>query len=281
MATNDSFGTFLAHMRTKKGLSQSQLAGCLGYSRKMITRWEVDNEFPSQKVILQVGSVLEASLEEINELLRLAGLRRLKRTSTILLPKAKEVSASIDLKTPSKELASQAILEMQVQVTDIQNSVDALSTETDEQVTNVSGRSTTFDEEIRNLRETVNRLKATSHEITAPVALPSSDEMTVRLVPVNLLERLEEYRFDEAKWAAIQGVFFGAVLSLVVNMATGVNATSSTWGLLGLLFAMACLASWATYSSRQRGNKVRNQLLGSSNSRMKLLKNETESSSSE
>ena len=42
--------------------------------------------------------------------------------------------------------------------------------------------------------------------LTAPVQLPAREQLTVRLMPVNTLDRLEEYKNDEAKFLTILGI---------------------------------------------------------------------------
>jgi hypothetical protein len=62
--------------------------------------------------------------------------------------------------------------------------------------------------------------------LTAPVRLPSREAIAVQLGPLNLINRLEEYQSDE-NWAQFAiGVFFGAILGIVVEWMTSQDMTS-------------------------------------------------------
>jgi hypothetical protein len=66
----------------------------------------------------------------------------------------------------------------------------------------------------------VGRVKDVSKELKAPIIFPTPEDLTVKLVPSHLLDQLEEYRTDETTVFLLIGVFFGAILGILVNWAT-------------------------------------------------------------
>jgi len=44
---------------------------------------------------------------------------------------------------------------------------------------------------------------------SAPVRIPERRELTVDLVPIDYIDRLEEYRADQTRWETIAGIFAG------------------------------------------------------------------------
>ena len=62
--------------------------------------------------------------------------------------------------------------------------------------------------------------KASEYYITAPVEIPTREQMTVKLVPMHLMTRLEEARSDEQFWGAVFWAVVGAILGVVCNWVT-------------------------------------------------------------
>jgi hypothetical protein len=118
----------------------------------------------------------------------------------------------------------------------------------------------------------LNRLQTTSRAITAPVAFPSSADLTVKLVPSTFLERLEEYRSEESKWLSALCIFVGAILAVFINITTGGTMGAQTWFILLILSIVALFAGWSARSYGKRASVLKEQLLG---------KNDTEIQSGE
>lgn len=55
---------------------------------------------------------------------------------------------------------------------------------------------------------------------SAPILIPSQDQLAVDLVPANLVYQLEEYRSDQMRWEAVMWAFIGAILGIIVNWIT-------------------------------------------------------------
>ena len=54
------FGETLRHLRTKKGLSQQQLAERLHVERASVTNWEAGRRIPSIDMLFQISEALSA-----------------------------------------------------------------------------------------------------------------------------------------------------------------------------------------------------------------------------
>ena len=81
-----------------------------------------------------------------------------------------------------------------------------------------------------------------SRDLTAPVMLPTAQQMQVRLVPSHQLDRLHEYQGDASIIFTFAGLFLGAVLGVFTNLQTGGKAGSST-GFFVVLFGVLAIAT--------------------------------------
>lgn len=63
--SNYRFGNYLYELRTKKGLSQSELAEILGVTNKAVSKWETGAAYPSSKLIYPLAKALDVSIEEM------------------------------------------------------------------------------------------------------------------------------------------------------------------------------------------------------------------------
>jgi len=59
---NISFGESLRHLRTRKGLSQQQLAKMLFVDRSTVVRWETGSRFPHATLISQIAACIDADV---------------------------------------------------------------------------------------------------------------------------------------------------------------------------------------------------------------------------
>jgi len=117
-------------------------------------------------------------------------------------------------------------------------------------------------EDLESLRQAFSRLSETTQELTAPVTIPSREEMAVRLVPLNSLDRLEEYRFETDFWLAMSGILVGAALGILVNLATGGDLTPAAWVLIVVLPLIAVGTVSAALRYVRRGRWIVNRLKG-------------------
>ena len=63
--SNYTFGNYLYELRTKKGMSQSELAEILGVTNKAVSKWETGAAYPSSKLIYPLAKALDVSIEEL------------------------------------------------------------------------------------------------------------------------------------------------------------------------------------------------------------------------
>lgn len=91
--------------------------------------------------------------------------------------------------------------------------------------------------------------------LTAPVSLPSQEAMTVRLGPLNLIERLEEYQSDENLAHAVIGLFVGAILGIIANWATNTPFQISSFSIVLIVLLVVLAISGGCYLKRIRRRK--------------------------
>lgn len=116
---------------------------------------------------------------------------------------------------------------------------------------------------IERFEKTIDRTSEASSRLQAEILLPPEEEMRVRLVPSDSLDRLEEYRSDENKAYLLIGIFSGAVLGILSNWVTAddFQVTRISVTLMLLFVTLATLAySWARQSS-QRASRIRQRIL--------------------
>ena len=99
--------------------------------------------------------------------------------------------------------------------------------------------------------------------LTAPVRMPSQEAMTVRLGPINLIERLEEYQSDENLAHTFLGLFMGAILGIISNWANNTPFQISGFSavLIVLLVILAIGVGIWLRRIRRRKESVKNKLL--------------------
>jgi transcriptional regulator with XRE-family HTH domain len=256
-------GDVLAFARTNKGLTQEHLGIALGLNRSAIASWEIGTSLPTKEQIFQIGKILKLSDEETNSLLYAASYELIPDVplDTYLLVE----SPILDRTRAAEETVSpDAVRELQVQIKDIQGSIEAISEKMlRDPLADFDVEALPFVEEIQNARDSLRRLQSTSNQLMAPVSIPSSEDLTVRLVPSTLLERLEEYRAEENKWSSWLGVFVGAILGVFINLATGGTMTNQAWVVLAILTVVAVLVGRSAWAYRRRANTLRTELLTS------------------
>jgi uncharacterized ubiquitin-like protein YukD len=100
-------------------------------------------------------------------------------------------------------------------------------------------------------------------ELTAPVELPTADQMKVKLVPSHLLSQLEETRSDENYWSSVGWAFLGAVLGVIVNWATAEQMafTRSSLIIIIVLFISGALAFAASRRHANRARVIRSEMV--------------------
>ncbi len=101
-------------------------------------------------------------------------------------------------------------------------------------------------------------------EPSAPISLPSRSDLTVRLVDVALLRRLDELRDD---LALVQGAFWtiaGALLGVVASGLTSSNAMTDqlVWTVVGILLMFLILIGFFWFRTNKRASTARARIFG-------------------
>jgi hypothetical protein len=112
------------------------------------------------------------------------------------------------------------------------------------------------------IQESVKRALEQTNGMSAKVILPTDDEMAVRLVPLQQVERIEEYRGDQSIFFTLVGLFGGAVLGILSNWATLQAFTMTRASLvLSALFLLLCILCgvWTVVIGR-RATKAKRQM---------------------
>lgn len=97
---------------------------------------------------------------------------------------------------------------------------------------------------------------------TAPIYIPSRENLAIGLVPVDLVYRLEEHRSDEIKWQNILWVFIGSVLGMIINWVTAENFTVTKVSIIiGVVFIIMIIFSGSSaFTYHRRAEDMRKKL---------------------
>jgi transcriptional regulator with XRE-family HTH domain len=61
----DSYGAWLHHLRTEKGLTQDEVAERIGVPQSTLAYWERTGKLPGRGVIVKLARMLGVSVEEL------------------------------------------------------------------------------------------------------------------------------------------------------------------------------------------------------------------------
>lgn len=97
--------------------------------------------------------------------------------------------------------------------------------------------------------------------LTAPVQIPARELLSVKLVPLETVERLEEYRSDENVALTFLGTALGGVLGFLVNVVTnGTELSRGSWAFLGLLLLVVVFLLYNVVRSRRRASRLKRRM---------------------
>src|SRR5262244_4360687 len=96
MMQNTGFGSHLRWWRTRRGLSQLDLAGAAGTSQRHLSFLESGRTAPSQVMVLTLAAALDLPLRQQNALLLAAGFAPVWRESELTAPELGQVSGALD-----------------------------------------------------------------------------------------------------------------------------------------------------------------------------------------
>jgi hypothetical protein len=99
------------------------------------------------------------------------------------------------------------------------------------------------------------------YEHSAPVRMPPRDELTVTLVPVSLLQRLDELRSDLTLFQSMLWAAIGGIIGFLTNIFTsdqGLNKNSGIF--LALLCGVTVLFIFLTIRASRRAEAIRQKI---------------------
>jgi transcriptional regulator with XRE-family HTH domain len=256
-----AFHELLKKYRYDSGFTQVDLANALDNHQPVISNYERGRLTPSRDEILAITKILKLDERQTNDLLVSAGYTPIERE--LISPDAK--ISTFNYFSAFDQASNPSYRELNIQIQDIKDSIASLGEHLEKNDKSNSPKNRSQPEQllaqVQDLQTAITELQATSKEITAPVALPSKQQLEVRLIPTTSFERLEEYRAEENRWFTWAGIFLGAVIGLFINLVTGGQATVTTWIVAATFFIMVIFTSLSARSYSQRAKNLRDEIV--------------------
>lgn len=152
----------------------------------------------------------------------------------------------------SSDLFNNSNSEINRRVDELQTSLNALTKNL-----NKPNQQDDLAQQIRLIQEQFSELQSASKDLTARVVLPPSEELEIRLLTTNSLDRLEEYRSNQNIWAAGVGLFGGAVMGIMVNFVTGAEVEKTAWVLVVAFILVTAIFAYFFYADGKRVERVK------------------------
>lgn len=265
MSLSLDFHELLKKYRYESGFTQVDLAQALDTHQPVISNYERGRSTPTRDEILAIAKVLNLNDTQTNDLLRTINYSPIKDDNLdIDISEAISISGNV-VKSWYSQPTSNTYRELNIQIQDLKDAISSLSDNFERNDSSNITKSSTNSEgliaQVQDLQAAISELQATSKEITAPVALPTKQQLEVRLIPTTSFERLEEYRSEENKWFTWAGIFVGAILGLCINLITGGEATISTYIVAVTFLVMTILTGWSARNYSNRAKKLRDDII--------------------
>jgi hypothetical protein len=142
--------------------------------------------------------------------------------------------------------------EINKRVDELQSSLNALT-----KSLNKPDQQDALRQQILMMQEQLAQLQTASKDLTARVVLPPSEELEIRLLTTNSLDRLEEYRSNQNIWAGGIGLFGGAVMGIMVNFVTGAEVEKTAWVLVVAFVLVVVVFAYFFYIDGKRVERVK------------------------
>jgi len=183
------------------------------------------------------------------------------------LPKATLTDPTID-QILAFELQDELAI-AQNELTDSKRQLDKLQ----EQLTSSASKTelSNLQTKIDTIVKSVETAQNASNQLTAPILIPPSNAMSIKLVPTHWLEKLEEHRSDESNAGIFLGIFGGAAIgmfaSLFTNSSTNaaITISISTSMFLGFLSLLTLITIIILLRLKNRASNVKSKMMDFSN----------------
>lgn len=243
MSLDNSLGELIRKMRLSAGKTQIDLANEIGTHQPFISNFEKDRMKPDRGQVIEIAASLGLKDDELNLLLDKATYDRYN-------PESDHIER-VKITQPT-ETKAEISKEFNTQLEDLKYLVSSLDSKFEE-----GKPSEDLKNQIDELQTTVADLQKKGATLSAPVQLPSSQKMAVKLIPTNTFDTLEEYRADQNKWFSVCTLFVGAILGIIINLSTGATADKTTWIVLTILFVISIFSGHSGWSYSQRSKKLK------------------------
>ncbi|PAX98978.1 hypothetical protein CKO50_23435 [Pseudoalteromonas sp. HM-SA03] len=242
-----NFAEVLKKYRRSSGITQIELAKLLDTHQPIISNFESGRTVPTPQEIERIVEALK-----LNE----AESAQLKGAS--IQQSASEPTPLVNERGIS---SSDLTKEFNTQILDLRNSINSIS----DRISTNGGDNGELASAISDMQSAIADLQKTSSDITAPVALPSKDELQVRLISTTNFDRLEEYRSGENKWFSFGCLFAGMLGGILVNIITGASISPNTWVVGGTFIVGSVLCFLSGYNYSKKATALTNKLTHQNN----------------
>lgn len=120
-------------------------------------------------------------------------------------------------------------------------------------------------ERLDDLFDSILDLQKTSQGLAAQALSPPVEDLHIQVVASNSLERLEEYRTDQATWSALAGLFCGSILGILINWINGGQLNAAAWILMVAFLVVAGVFGYFFYEGRNRISNIKDKISGTPN----------------
>ncbi|GAB4217089.1 MAG: hypothetical protein OHK0022_58980 [Roseiflexaceae bacterium] len=183
----------------------------------------------------------------------------------------RSISFNSEVEEIRKELtaAKKQLSDSQKQISHLKTQIDRNSTE--EQLQELKKQIDSLLQSNKEAEEKLSLAQVRTNSLTAPVEMPTPEDMRIQLIPTHWFDRLEEYRSDEALVFMFIGLFAGTIMGTLTNWFTSENFVITRFAGLFLFLILLLLVGsifWQTRIS-QRTKEARNKIMSFTNAQKK------------
>src|SRR4051794_7229382 len=99
----ETFASRLRWWRSRRGVSQLDLAGRASVSQRHVSFLEIGRTAPSREMVLRLGHALELPLRQQNELLQAAGFAAIWRETSLAAPELEAINRALEFMLDQQE----------------------------------------------------------------------------------------------------------------------------------------------------------------------------------